>query len=255
MNFIGLFKKTSNSIFSFGNEIARKRHGLAFRKTLGVYNYKLKKPGYFKNPHSVDLKLSEKLKTKGDIGNRNLYFIKKFNNKPYGVFTRKRHFNIQYSRMPNYDIPSTNGFYLRTFVTRRLPFILNNKPEDLSSTLNKEILHNVRTQVLLNDNPEVRRLGLELFETEFGKKVIKDFLKNKGDFLEKNFNYSKFNKGVTKNDFDKKKQSIKNQNHQEVDSNLQTEIKNDKTKRRKIKKIDLIENHSVSSNKEILENK
>jgi hypothetical protein len=168
----------SGSIFSFANEISRKRYALSFRKTLGVYNYKIKGKSYFKNPHGVKLELYTKLKeSKTEIDKRKLAFLEGNSNTPYGKSTRTGNFKFDFNRVPIYNIPDVNNFYLKPFVSKNVCRIFNREPEDYTNgEINEEILNKIKIQLLLSDNKEVRSLGLEMFETEFGKEQMKEFL-------------------------------------------------------------------------------
>jgi len=101
-----IFNNTIESTF-------RKRRALSFRKTLGLYNYKIKPGNYFRNTHAMDLKTKETLKEQGDRGQRKIKAIESMSLRPFGKFTRKSRFIMEKQRMPLYNIPSTRGFYVR----------------------------------------------------------------------------------------------------------------------------------------------
>ena len=103
--------KSIKGIFNFANEVARRRKALSFRKTLGVYNFKVKSNNHYKNPHGIPFKLREELyKTKNGINQRKLFFLKKNSNKPYGQLSKSGKFIMDYNKLPVYDIPKTNKF-------------------------------------------------------------------------------------------------------------------------------------------------
>ena len=83
----------------------RKRNALSFRKTLGVYNYKVKPDQYYKNPHAIDLKTMESLKKNGDDGQRKIRAIKNMSLRPFGNFTNKGTFKYDYKKIPLIKIP------------------------------------------------------------------------------------------------------------------------------------------------------
>ena len=89
----------------------RKRKALSFRKTLGVFNYKVKPNGYYKNPHGMNLHLKEFYKKEGgDAGQRKIRAIEGMSLRPFGTFTRKSRFAMEKNRIPLYNIQPTLGF-------------------------------------------------------------------------------------------------------------------------------------------------
>lgn len=176
--------KSVKGLFNYASEVSRKRRALTFRKTLGVYNYKVNQNSHYKNPHGIPFKLREELyNNKNGINQRKLYFLKRNSNKPYGAISKQGHFVMDHNKLPVYDIPSTSNFYLKPFINKKSPCIFPRNAEDKSNKFNLDILDKVRTQLLLSEDKKVRRLGLELFETEFGKQVVDEFL----DSQERNF--------------------------------------------------------------------
>ena len=103
-SFLSLFRKPG-LINNTLQDACRKRNALTFRKTLGVYNYKVKQRGYYKNPHAIDLKTMENLKDNGDNGQRKIRAIKNMSLKPFGNFTNKGHFKYDYKKIPKINIP------------------------------------------------------------------------------------------------------------------------------------------------------
>jgi large subunit ribosomal protein L41 len=169
--------KIVKGLFNYASEVSRKRKALSFRKTLGVYNYKVNKNTHYKNPHGIPFKLREDLyNNKNGINQRKLYFLKRNSNKPYGALSKQGHFVMDYRKLPVYDIPATQYFYLKPFINKKAPNMSAKTAEEKSNKFNYDILDKIRTQLLLTDDKQVRRIGLELFETDFGKQVLEEFL-------------------------------------------------------------------------------
>ena len=84
MNLLSLLRSPNITTNVIMNDTLKKRRGLSFRKTLGVYNYKIKPKGYFKNPHALQLRLHEQLKQNGEKGRRKIIALEKLSTKPYG---------------------------------------------------------------------------------------------------------------------------------------------------------------------------
>lgn len=105
MSFLSFLRvpKINNNILQ---DSTRKRIALTFRKTLGVYNHKVKPSNYYKNPHAIDLKLQENLKKNKDNGVRKLRQIENLSLKPFGQHSSKGGFKVDYSRIPKIDIPN-----------------------------------------------------------------------------------------------------------------------------------------------------
>jgi len=187
-----LLSKTFN-IFTLSNQLAKKRSALSFRKTLGVYNYKIKKDNYFKNPHAIAFKEYAKLKqTRNEINNRKINHLKANSNTPYGRFTSKGNFRVDYNRVPSYDFGNFQSTYLKPYVTKTCCRIYNREPEDLTNgEINNKVLDNIRTQLLFSNDPAIRRLGYDIFESDFGKKTISEYMKNGKTFLKPNMKDAK----------------------------------------------------------------
>lgn len=211
MNFLrGSFTKVSK----FAEETAKKRRALSFRKTLGVYNYKIKGKHYFKNPHAMDLKTYVELKEdKSGMSQRKMDAITNSSYKPFGRFTAFSRFKFDSRRVPKFDIPALpKKFDLKPYVDRRAIPIFKRIPEDSSNgAINQEVLSKIRTQLLISNDLEVRKIGLEIFETEFGKAMVKEFLHNQknGRFFDSksmkfSHNRSLYKESVTLKDFDVK---------------------------------------------------
>ena len=105
MSFLSLLRtpKILNNVLQ---ETMRKRKALTFRKTLGVYNYKVKQRNYYKNPHAIDLRTLENLKKNGDNGVRKIRHIENMSTKPFGTFSSKGGFKVDYGKIPKINIPN-----------------------------------------------------------------------------------------------------------------------------------------------------
>ena len=160
----------------------------------------------------VDYRL---VKKKNNITSKKYNYFNLYSHKPYGKYTSKGVFHYDKSKVPIFDIPNSNiaapeeefnkkehdlklkiqninpndienkydsMFYLKPFIHVRVPKIENRLIEDrLEGKISNEKVYNkIRTQLLMNEDKEVRRLGLELFETEFGKSVLKEFMEING---------------------------------------------------------------------------
>jgi large subunit ribosomal protein L41 len=98
------------------SDTLRKRNALTFRKTLGVYNFKVKPKNYYKNPHAIPLPLREKLKKlDSDDGIRKIHALENLSITPFGRLTHKGKFLMDSKRIPNYNIPDTEDFYVDIF--------------------------------------------------------------------------------------------------------------------------------------------
>jgi hypothetical protein len=70
------------------NETLKRRRALTFRKTLGIYNYKVRPQGYYKNMHAMPLEIKEQMKKNGEIGRRKILAIENLSPKPFGRFVK-----------------------------------------------------------------------------------------------------------------------------------------------------------------------
>lgn len=174
MNF-SLFKK--NSIFSFNNITSLTRRGKTFSKSLGAYNYKRGPNKQHKNPHAISLKLMTRLKKNSNsLNDKKIRYMRLNSSQPFGKFI-KRKFILNYSKIPMFDIPETSGFYLKPYLAENNK-IFSHEAEDLSNKPTMKILSKIRTQMLFSKDPEVVNLGIEMFETNFGKSICKEFISN-----------------------------------------------------------------------------
>lgn len=267
----------------YSNIISRKRKALTFRKTLGHYNYKIGKRNFYKNPHAVSLKefINYKYsKDKKEIARKKYKFSCLYSYKPYGIFTSKGRFIGDKSKVPIYDIPNSNvvntdedfdlekheylksihkpkvselenkfdkDFYLKPFIHVKAPKIENRLIEDFcNGKINhKKILKKIRTQLIMNEDLEVRKLGLELFETDFGNEVINEYLEicnnkksyaSKTDFKgDKIKNYIEIDKFV----FDKKDMSIESNRKELYDKITLKDFDEDEFEEDDIEKLDV----------------
>ena len=168
----------SSKLFKYNNLIAKKRRAGTFMDSLGKYNYKIGSEKHNKNPHAVELKYKNYLhKNKSLANERKLYWMHKNSSRPFGKFSKKSEFTFDYSKVPLYDIPNTDKFYLKNSISKSTPNIFPREHEDCNQ-INDGMFDKMRTDMLLSDNLEIRKLGLEIFETEFGKNQIKEFLNN-----------------------------------------------------------------------------
>mmetsp|Transcript_37615 Transcript_37615/g.42637 ORF Transcript_37615/g.42637 Transcript_37615/m.42637 type:complete len:161 (+) Transcript_37615:46-528(+) len=89
-----------------------------WKKTQGVYSYKLKPDKYYKKPRMIPLALREKLKKKGD--HHEISRLERESPRQFGEFTR---FGFKYdpSLVPFYDVPDLSNFELKPYVSRMTP--------------------------------------------------------------------------------------------------------------------------------------
>jgi len=161
-------------------DTCRKRFALSFRKTLGVYNYKVKPHNYYKNPHALDLRKKEQLKEQNsDSATRKIQAMERFSVAPFGKHTSKGKFVLDHRRIPNYNIPDLNEFPLKPYVSYKNELM----PEEFSNKLemfNRDyLMKNVKSQLMQSGDEKVRELAKEIFETEEGKEIIDEYFKKK----------------------------------------------------------------------------
>lgn len=157
-------------------DTCRKRFGLSFRKRLGVYNYKVKPASYYKNPHSVPLEVKERYKKRNtEDAKRELKALEKNSNTPFGRFTNKGKFIMDYRQLPDYDIPDLNNFPLKPYVEAKgdkLPTTLTFSKEEFT----RELLETkIKEQMMASPFEDIVKLAQEIFETEEGKKITNEF--------------------------------------------------------------------------------
>jgi large subunit ribosomal protein L41 len=156
----------------------RKRDALSFRKTLGVYNYKVKPARYYKNPHALDLKMKEQLKKSGTEKSwRKIHQLERMSHTPFGRSGNKGKFIPDWRRVPNYNIPSNlEETGLKPYVTYKTDKIpeddLIQKHEKVTETL----LHDFKETLKNSNDEELRKLAKEIFETDYGKEIVKEYL-------------------------------------------------------------------------------
>jgi large subunit ribosomal protein L41 len=158
----------------------RKRVALTFRKTLGVYNYKVKPHNYYKNPHAIELRKKEQLKAEQtDSATRKIKAMERFSVAPFGKHTSKGKFVLDHRRIPNYNIPDLSDFPLKPYVSFKNELM----PDEFANKLelfNRDYLMNtVKSQLMQSGDEKVRELGKEIFETEEGKEIIDEYFKKK----------------------------------------------------------------------------
>ena len=103
-----------------------KRRGAGFKKRLGVYSFKLKRPQYYKNHHAIPLHKREKLmKAKSHVVQR-ISEAERESTRPFGRHTSKGRFHFNVDLVPFYDVPDLTGFKLLPYVPHTTPKI----PED-----------------------------------------------------------------------------------------------------------------------------
>jgi hypothetical protein len=174
------------------NNTLRKRRALTFRKTLYVYNYKVKPDHYYKNPHSIELNIKEDLKKTDDHQNwKKIKAMERMSTKPFGKLDSKRKFEMDHLRIPEYNIPDLTDFPLKPYVSYKVdkvepdPQLLN-----IPRKLDRESLIKIKEQLIKSDHKEVRSLAREIFETDLGRRIVNLFLKqnekNKFDLKIKN---------------------------------------------------------------------
>ncbi|CAK90010.1 unnamed protein product (macronuclear) [Paramecium tetraurelia] len=104
-----------------GFSVCRRKAGQTFRKTLGLYNYKLGHQQYHKEPGSVSLNAVEQLKnTKTYEGIMRIRKLRQESDRVFGKFVGSK-FVVDKSRIPQYDIPDLTGFELKPYVSYHTP--------------------------------------------------------------------------------------------------------------------------------------
>lgn len=88
MNLLSLLRSPNLLNNVVVNYTLKRRRGLTFRKTLGVYNFKVKPKGYYKNMHAVPLHIKERLRQNGEKGRRKINAMEKISATPYGEFVK-----------------------------------------------------------------------------------------------------------------------------------------------------------------------
>ena len=94
-----------------------------FRKTHGVYSYKLGKSSRHKNPHAVNLQSREQLKRQGYLGELKISERERLSDRPFGKHTRKGKFRFEIEKVPFYNVPDLTGFKLKPYVPHSTPKI------------------------------------------------------------------------------------------------------------------------------------
>jgi large subunit ribosomal protein L41 len=159
------------------NDSMRKRFALSFRKTLGVYNYKVKPRSYYGNPHAIPLVKREQLKQDGSEKSvRKLRALERLSNKPYGNFTSKGKFIRDTRRIPNFNIPDVTDFPLKPYVSWGTEK-LEADAYVMYEGMNRELLMStIKDQLKASNDSEIQKLYNEIFETEEGQKIVEEYL-------------------------------------------------------------------------------
>jgi large subunit ribosomal protein L41 len=113
---LSTFFRTPSILNNTINDAMRRRHGIHFRKGLGVYNYKVGKEQYYKNPHAIPLDLKERLKAEGSEHSlRRINTLKRLSITPFGRSTNTGNFKFDAFRVPNYNIPDLTEFPVKIY--------------------------------------------------------------------------------------------------------------------------------------------
>ncbi|CAD8104506.1 unnamed protein product [Paramecium sonneborni] len=104
-----------------GFSVCRRKAGQTFRKTLGLYNYKLGHQQYHKEPGTIQLNAVEQLQnTKSYEGIMRIKKLRQESDRVFGKFIGTK-FVVDKSRVPQYDIPDLTGFELKPYVSYHTP--------------------------------------------------------------------------------------------------------------------------------------
>lgn len=114
MNNLLIFSRQSNIFNNIISDTCRKRSAKSFVKKLGVYNYKKKPVSYYSNPHSLDLKRTELFKGT-PAGYRKMQVLRGLSSKPFGKFTSKGRFIMDYNRIPRFIVPKIEDSEVNTY--------------------------------------------------------------------------------------------------------------------------------------------
>lgn len=134
--------------------------GKSFRKTLGIFNYKIgnkthKKPGVI--PYHIKKSL---LETDTDRSRRLINLMERDSYYPFGKFTRKSKFMFDPKKVPIYNVPDLTGFELKPYASVHTPRI----EEELKEKIRK--LNDFRDPINL-----ARKISSEMTEKELKKQV------------------------------------------------------------------------------------
>ena len=170
------FKRTNNVFNNILEETCRKRRALTFRKTLGVYNFKYKKAGYYKNPHAMSLRIKEQLKKTGTENSwRKIKAIERLSISPYGSTTSRGHFRLDPKRIPNYNIPDLTDFKLEPYVTFKTTKLEDDQKIKKDTNFEELFKTYIKGQLTASTDPKVRKLAKDIFETTRGKEITAEF--------------------------------------------------------------------------------
>ena len=107
---------------SIALNIFRSRRGKSFRKTLGVYDYKIGHNRLHKKPGLMDLELKQRLIKEGShVGKNRIAEYERNSPRMYGSVGKKGHFVMDKSKLPFFNIPDLTGFELKPYVSYHTP--------------------------------------------------------------------------------------------------------------------------------------
>ena len=120
---------------------------MQYRKRLGVFSFKIKRPQYYKNPHAIPLQRKEKLKKMSHPVQR-ISEAERESLRPFGKFSKKKGFTFDIDLVPHYNVPNLEGFKLQPYVPHVTPKI----PEEIYVPCVTELPENIKNLKLA---PEV----------------------------------------------------------------------------------------------------
>eukprot|EP01016_Furgasonia_blochmanni_P010876 TRINITY_DN1471_c0_g1_i8.p1 TRINITY_DN1471_c0_g1~~TRINITY_DN1471_c0_g1_i8.p1 ORF type:complete len:234 (+),score=37.52 TRINITY_DN1471_c0_g1_i8:104-703(+) len=95
----------------------RAKRGSNFRKSLGVFNYKIDY-GHHKKPGVIPFRLKNQyLKSGGQRGRALVKKMEMNSHYPFGHFTKKQKFIYDADRVPFFDVPDLTDFTLKPYVS------------------------------------------------------------------------------------------------------------------------------------------
>lgn len=174
---LNLFLRSPSVFQNITSDTMRRRQARSFRKTLGVYNYKVKPAEYYKNPHAMSLEKSEQFKQNGSEKSIRKYrWVEKFSNRPYGRFTNTGQFIRDPRRIPNFNIPDLTDFPLKPYVSWGTEKLEENQYVTYTHMTKELLMFTVKDQLKESGDADVQKLYNEIFETEEGKKIVEEYL-------------------------------------------------------------------------------
>ncbi|KAM3128569.1 hypothetical protein pb186bvf_019337 [Paramecium bursaria] len=104
-------------------QFARRRIGQTYRKTLGIYNFKIGHQQYHHQPGAVDVHTAESLKKTGKVVHRyKLHDLQQNSDRVFGEFVGRK-FRFDKNKVPIYDVPDLTDFNLMPYVSHKTPKI------------------------------------------------------------------------------------------------------------------------------------